>query len=147
MVSVAEGDGMVSVCATLSALDVTEKNFAITLTTSDKIGFMRFLKRGAFGGSDYTSVSTDEFFPSGSTNGSIRCVNITIEDDNSLEENETFTVTVTAAPDVVLEATITIVDNDGMMALGGGWAGGTTESLIVAHIYSCECDHPSHNEC
>ncbi len=38
MLSVGEGDGMVQVCATLSAMDATERNFTITLTTSDSTG-------------------------------------------------------------------------------------------------------------
>ena len=35
MVSVDEEDGMVQVCATLSALDDTERDFSITLATED----------------------------------------------------------------------------------------------------------------
>ncbi len=38
MLSVNEGDGMVQVCATLSAAEDTERNFTVTLTTSDGIG-------------------------------------------------------------------------------------------------------------
>ena len=38
MVSVGEEDGMVQVCATLSAVEDTERNFTITLATSDGTG-------------------------------------------------------------------------------------------------------------
>ena len=67
--------------------------------------------------SDYTSVSSDEVFTTGSTDNDTRCVNITIEDDEALERDETFTVTLTTSdPNVMLGqdmTTITIVDNDG----------------------------------
>ena len=39
MLSVGEGDGMVQVCATLSAVEETERNFTITLTNSDDTGY------------------------------------------------------------------------------------------------------------
>ena len=35
---VGEGEGMVEVCATLSAMEDTERNFMITLTTDDDTG-------------------------------------------------------------------------------------------------------------
>ncbi len=38
MLSVGEGDGIVQVCATLSAMEDTERNFTITLATSDGTG-------------------------------------------------------------------------------------------------------------
>ncbi len=38
MLSVDEGDGMVQVCATLSAVEDTQRNFIITLTTNDDTG-------------------------------------------------------------------------------------------------------------
>ncbi len=41
MLSVGEGDGMVQVCATLSAMETTERNFTITLATSDNTGIDR----------------------------------------------------------------------------------------------------------
>lgn len=57
-------------------------------------------------------------FPSGSTDGVRRCLDITILDDaDAVEGNQTFTVTLTTSdPDVLLSAvvtTITIRDNDG----------------------------------
>ncbi len=67
-------------------------------------------------GSDYISVSLSMSFISGSTDNDVRCVNITILDDDSLEGNQTFTLTVTTPdPDVMLGSgtiTITIIDND-----------------------------------
>ncbi len=38
IMSVGEGDGMVQVCATLSAVEDTERDVAITLATSDNTG-------------------------------------------------------------------------------------------------------------
>ena len=38
VVSVGEEDGMVQVCATLSAVEDTERDFTITLATSDGTG-------------------------------------------------------------------------------------------------------------
>ena len=38
MVSVGEGDGMVQVCATLSAVEETERDFNVTLSTSNVDG-------------------------------------------------------------------------------------------------------------
>ena len=65
---------------------------------------------------DYTSISSDEVFPSGSTDGTM-CVNITILDDTALEGNQSFTLTLTTSdPDVVLGNNVTIItitDNDG----------------------------------
>ena len=66
--------------------------------------------------SDYTFASTDVIFPSGSNDSTPRCVNIDITDDAALEENQTFTVTLTTSdPDVLTEndmTDITIEDND-----------------------------------
>ncbi len=38
MLSVGEGDRMVQVCATLSVVEDTERNFTISLATSDSTG-------------------------------------------------------------------------------------------------------------
>ena len=38
MVSVGEADGMVTVCATLTAMEATERDFTITLATEDGTG-------------------------------------------------------------------------------------------------------------
>lgn len=71
----------------------------------------------AMDGSDYIYISSNEFFTSGFTNGTTRCEDIIILDDNALEGNQTITVTLTTSdPDVVIGnhvITITITDNDG----------------------------------
>ena len=40
MVSVDEGDGMVQVCAELSAVEATQREFSVTLATSDGSGIL-----------------------------------------------------------------------------------------------------------
>lgn len=71
----------------------------------------------AMAGSDYINDSSIEVFPSGSTDGVSRCLDITILDDDAIEGNQTFNVTVTTLdPDVLLWAyvtTVTITGNDG----------------------------------
>ena len=66
---------------------------------------------------DYMHHFSAESFPPGSSDNATLCVNITIRDDSALEENETFSVTLTfSAPSVMVTnptATITIIDNDG----------------------------------
>ena len=42
MVSVDEGDGMVQVCAALSAVEDTERDFSVTLATSDGTGSLKY---------------------------------------------------------------------------------------------------------
>ena len=70
-------------------------------------------------GFDYTSFSSTEIFPSESSNGAVRCVNILISDDNALEENQNFTVSLTTLDSSVLlettAAVISIVDDDGLL--------------------------------
>ena len=65
----------------------------------------------------YTSVSSQLVFTSGSTNGSIRCMNIFIFDDNIFGGNKTFAVELTTSdPSLNIENNKTIVfitDNDG----------------------------------
>ncbi len=71
----------------------------------------------AIAGSDYTNSSSGEYFAFGSTTNDVRCVGITILNDDALEGNQTFTVTLTTSdPDVMLgtdKTIITIRDNDG----------------------------------
>ena len=67
-------------------------------------------------GIDYLSTSSYEIFPLESPNGTERCLNILIMDDDILENNESFTVTFTN-PDseITLGRTttvITIIDDD-----------------------------------
>lgn len=60
-------------------------------------------------------------FPTGSSDGSMQCVEIVLIDDNTLEEDETFTVSlVSLDSDVVPEnavTNITIKDDDGTYIL------------------------------
>jgi len=121
---IGEGDGMVRVCATLSAVEATERNLTVTLTTSSGTGkqdnLCSFVTSATFTATatdDYIHTSNDITFNSGSAAASTGCTNISIIDDNALESNQTFTVTLTTSdPDVILGSnvtTITIVDNDG----------------------------------
>lgn len=67
--------------------------------------------------SDYTAVSSDKIFVTGSTNGATRCVNITIIDDNALEGEQTFSVILTTEDSAIIlgipTAIVTIQDDDG----------------------------------
>jgi hypothetical protein len=71
-------------------------------------------------GEDYISISEVEAFTSGSPDGAARCVNIPILDDDALEGEQTFTLTLTTSdPDVMIgndATTITIIDNEGRKA-------------------------------
>ncbi len=66
---------------------------------------------------DYVNISSDMTFASGSTDRDVRCANISILDDFSLEGDQTFTVMLdTSDPDVLIgndRTTITIIYNDG----------------------------------
>ena len=70
----------------------------------------------ALSDSDYASFSSTKIFPIGSSNGATQCMNIKILDDNVLEANEYFTVTLgTIDSDLALGIAIgiiTITDND-----------------------------------
>ena len=67
-------------------------------------------------GSDYFSDLSSIIFDSESPDNTTRCVNIIILDDDALEGNQTFALTLTTAdPDVILgttETDITITDDD-----------------------------------
>ena len=71
----------------------------------------------ALSNSDFHTVYSMETFTQGSRNGAAKCINILIIDDNVLEGNQTFVVTLTTLDsNVILEntvTTITIMDNDG----------------------------------
>ena len=57
----------------------------------------------------------DLVFTAGTSNGTMQCLNITINTTRTVEEDETFTVTLTTSSSVMaLEATIIIMDNDSM---------------------------------
>lgn len=85
-------------------------------------------------GSDYAELQPATLMiPAGSTNGDMsQCININITDDNALEDNETFTVTlITSEAYVTLgndTISITISDNDGILI-----------SLAIQVHYSITC--------
>ncbi len=68
-------------------------------------------------GFDYVGMSPFIIFSSGLTDDDTKCVDISILDDDALEENQTFNMTLTTSdPDVMLGTdltTIAIMDNDG----------------------------------
>lgn len=70
----------------------------------------------ALEGFDYVAMAYTKSFPIGSMNSATLCVNITIVDDEVLEENQEFFVSLsTKDPGVILESSetiITIMDND-----------------------------------
>ena len=78
-------------------------------------------------GDDYTRVNSLLNFTSGSSNNATKCQDIIISDDITIENNQTFTVTLsTTDPDVLLGEyilTISIIDNDGQLS----------------HVASCYC--------
>jgi hypothetical protein len=86
-------------------------------------------------GLDYTSISSDEVFLSGSIDGDNVCVDITLLPEDPMERDETFTVTLTTTdPGVTLGTnvtTITIDNNEGKC------------STIVRHVCKVEA-HVSH---
>ena len=69
-------------------------------------------------GSDYIGIFSSVLtFSPGSTNNAMKCTRILIVNDNALEGNQTFNVTLNALdPKVTLErreTTVIIIDNDG----------------------------------
>ncbi len=60
-------------------------------------------------------------FSSGASDGSMECVNVTIINDDALEANQTFSVTITEHNDAVevvnVMTTVTITDNDSTLRL------------------------------
>ena len=68
--------------------------------------------------SDYISLSSSTLvFPDGSNNGDIQCIDIVITDDEILERNEVFTVSLNAVTQNVMAVNamtaVTIIDDDG----------------------------------
>ena len=126
MVHVSEDDEFAPVCMGLSAQTTTQKSFSVTLPTNDGSGKLMHAMYecllysfifSALASVDYISSSTTVIFPSGSTSGDTKCVNITLIEDDALEGNLSFTVSLTTSdPDVMIlisTATIHITDNDG----------------------------------
>ncbi len=60
-------------------------------------------------------------FSSGASNGDTECLNVTIMDDDALEADQTFSVTLTEQDDDVnvgnIMMTVTITDNDSKLRL------------------------------
>ena len=124
MVSVDEGGGMVQVCVELNAMEATQREFSVTLTTSDDSGILNIYDRSnqklifaALVERDYTDISSILTFANNSMAGDMECVNVTIIDDDALEIDETFTVTLTTSDFAVIldndVTVITITDDDG----------------------------------
>ena len=129
MVSVDEGDGTVQVCAVLSYfLGATRREFSLTLVYNDDSGnnyiyiiiaiIFNLLSFAALAGTDYTGISTTLTFTNNSMDGDVECVSIAIIDDDALELDETFTMTLTTSePRVTFTnndvTVITITDDDG----------------------------------
>ena len=76
-------------------------------------------------GSDYTGITMSPLtFSAGSSDDDMQCVNVSIIDDNdALEGDETFTVTLaTRDSDVMIgnnQTVITISDNEGIIIIRG----------------------------
>lgn len=120
---------MVQVCSTLACGEELERDIIVKLNTSDSTGLYSSLCtmydfqphfKIALNQFDYTGINSYLTFNSGSTNNSIRCLNISIYDDNALEGNQIFTVMLsTTDPDVVLGnflLTVIITDDDGQLS-------------------------------
>ena len=125
-VMVGEGDGLVQICATLSAIDPTERNFTTTLMTTDGTGKYKdctlsitliIVALSALDISDYLSGHFLVTFPTGSIDNDAQCVHISIINDTALEGDQTFTLSLSTTDSNVLLGTnlttVTITDNDG----------------------------------
>ena len=121
-----EEDGSVQVCTTLSAYGNTERNFTVSLVTSNGTGIpIIIIRRGCWkyllllakGNFDYTSVHFNKTFVSGSMNNDIKCMDISIINDGALERDQHFALILSTSDADVLIArnttVITIIDNDG----------------------------------
>ena len=65
---------------------------------------------------DYTTLVTELTFTADDGIGSVQCVNVTIIDDEILEPDQSFTVSLSSSDPVVFgidQASIVIGDNDG----------------------------------
>ena len=98
-------------------------------------------------GTDFNVTSKDISFPEGSMDGDILCIDVPITDDMALDENVTFTVslTVTATGDATVEntmTTVTIVNDDGQKMFLP-WI----RHYCLFLLSSCDSVHPRHGEC
>ncbi|XP_064387784.1 uncharacterized protein LOC135335951 [Halichondria panicea] len=109
-----EGDGVVSVCAQVSA-------FLTNITFPIEVTFSFISNASATQGSDYmVPADTTAMFPVGSVNGSTACVNLTIIDDDTLDGIETLMVSLAIVNDAgnnvnlgpSTTGTVTIEDNE-----------------------------------
>ena len=127
-VRVAEGSGTLQVCAFMFNSEPIQRDFTIYLTTVDGTGTkLWFSKEGKFhlptalAGSDYVGVASEQTFTYGSLGGTTRCLDITLLDNEALEESLTFSVVLfTIDPHVALgrtTTTIAIMDDDGMFGM------------------------------
>ncbi len=85
-----------------------------------RLGFIMFITASAVANRDYSTTSMMLMFPPGRStspidDSNIVCMNIAIYDDDELEQNRTFSVTLTSShPHLGNDLTIvTIVDDDG----------------------------------
>ena len=69
--------------------------------------------------SDYLGVSMDLVFTAGTSNGTMKCLNVIINTTRTVEEGETFIVALTTSSSVVElgndVTTVVIMDNDSMI--------------------------------
>ena len=104
---VSEVETIVNICAVL--MGEIAREVRVYITTNEGI---------ALNGSDYINILEEErvFQPSTAPDGLGVCWNITLQDDDVLEANETFSVTLTTNDtDVSLSggtATVMVVDDD-----------------------------------
>ena len=75
----------------------------------------------AIDGLDFLGVSMDLVFTAGTSNGAMQCIGVAIADSPTVEEDETFTVTLTTSSPVVTLGnditTVTIIDNNNICKL------------------------------
>ena len=144
--------GTVLVCAMLSAMENTERNIVVTLSTRDNTGELNIIHSRqlcalyfivcsiARAGLDYIGISSNETFDSGSLDGTVRCANITLLNGSQSRENLNFTVTLTTSdPDVTLRRGLTNVAIRGIYYTvdfhsnsgGGGGGGGELKEILL----------------
>ena len=110
MLNALEPRQTVKVCATLFTSNVIEDKITVRLATSDGTGmyFCQLCDKtnklkhiAAKRDFDYMEVSIDLVFTTGSSNGATQCINVAIIDSPTIEEDETFTVTLTTSEPII----------------------------------------------
>ena len=110
--TVDEGDGSVTVTATLDAAISGGSGFTVAVSTGGGT---------ATADSDYTALAGHTLNFAGTTAGETQTFTVTIADDSTIEVAETFIVSLgtlggtTASVDITNMATVTITDNDSTM--------------------------------